>query len=243
MKLSDLIHENTESEDILFEDRELNEVYKGKRYSTKDLTNDVQSFYSKSGTKGNPYKSLTKKYTNPYGSRDIGAEVKGLPNAREILELSSDYKKYIAEIEKLSSEFDSWLSTTKAKVSKARDDDATTHKSLPREIKTKLNSFYSQFKHYSKLIEKSYEKALKVNPMITKSKEKSAVKGRISQQKNDIATNRKEKTDKFKANVIGKVNTAGDKAVNFSNDWKNKVKGLTGNKEKMANLRAMKKEK
>lgn len=235
MRLNDLITESSSEEiieDVLFEEAELNEVYKGKRYLGSNLKADMDKFTAKAGTKGNPFSAMVTKYKNPVGTGGINqatSMVKGLPNATELLGLLSDYDNFYKEIGKLATDYDKWVSETKTKVSRITDDDAAAHKSMSKEVKTKLNSFYKQFNHYNKLMPKAYEKAKTFNPKTTASKNKGEIKERIKAGKEADKAAFKAKVDAKKAAVSDTFKGAG---ASFKNKVKGMAKSVNFNKDK-----------
>lgn len=229
MKLSDLITENVAEEevvDVLFEEDELNEVFTGKRYNTSNFSGDVDKFVSKTGQKGNPFKGLLKTYGNPIGTIDPAQSVKGLSNASELLGMIGGYREHAKQVQKLADDFDKFKSEMKTKVSRITDDDKATHKSMPKTVKEQLNKFYSQYKHYAKLLPKEHTKARGFNPAVSAAKRKTEIKGNVAQTKANNAAARKEATDKFKSNVKGKVSGVQAGAKKFGSDFKNKAKAM-----------------
>ncbi len=195
----------------LFSEEELNEVYKGKRYFKDSLTKDIGVFLSKNGSKGNPFKDELKKYKGAATTtnRDLATEVKGLKNSREILALASDFRQYKKDMENLSSAFDTWKTEIKKKVTQLGTDDKVGHKSMPKEVKAQLNKFNSQLKHYSKLLPKAAEKALKVQPLITQATSKKDVDNMHISSKANKVTNKyvtgvEKETAKMKADAKAK---------------------------------------
>ncbi len=237
MKLNDLISENTNEEvldDVLFEEDELNEVYKGKRYFSTDFQEDVKKFTKKVGKEGNPFKELLKDNKVPAAKRDLGSEVKGLPNAKDILSLVGEYREHQKVVQDLADDFDKWKKETGTTVSRITDDDKNAHKSMPKTVKERLNKFYNQYKHYAKVLPKAAEKAKKVEPAIASAKNKSEEKGRVKAGKEKKSAERKASTDKFKSNVKNKVKGIGKSASDFKDNFKNKVKGKASSKEQEA---------
>lgn len=236
MKLNDLINKDFgvieedafEDDSVLFEDEELNEVYKGKRYFKDTFKADVDKFLSKADAKTNPFAELAKSNKLSTMERDLGSEVKGLPNAKEIMSLGGDYKNYMKNVKDLADQFDKWKKETGTKVARTTDDDAAAHKTMPKKVKEELNKFYSQYKHYAKLLPTAVEKAKKIEPKLAETKNKVAMAGRVKDAKDKKVADRKESVSTFKSNVKKKVSNKVDGAKKFNSDFKNKVKGMAG---------------
>ncbi len=181
--------------DILFEEKELNEVYKGKRYLNSNLNADIKKF----GT--NPFKTMLSKYKNPIGKVEPTKEVKGLYNATELLNLISDYNNFYEQIKKLSIEYENWKASTKEMVTRIKTDDKTAHKNTPKKVKTELNKFNNQYKHYEGLMPKAYNRAKTFNSKVAEAKRKNEIKSNVATQKANAKENQKAFVKKVKKKV------------------------------------------
>jgi len=236
MKLNDLIRERNDEvvEDVLFEESELNEVYKGKRYFSADFQKDVEKFTKKAGKEGNPFRALLKDNKVSTVERDLGSEVSGLPNAKDIMSLAGEYREQKKTIESLANEFDKWKKESGTKISRIADDDADAHKSMPKTVKERLNKFYNQYKHYAKLLPKAAEKAKKIEPEIAAAKRKAEVSGNVQKGKEARSEKRKEAVSDFKKNVKQKAQGVSDSVESAANKFKKNVK------KKVKSMRAKK---
>ena len=254
MRLEDLVNKKTPSsslsldESIVLFENNLEQLEEARTKAwDQEAIRKIASYDEKLNVK-NPYTDLIKKYgaNHPWRTRDFGQEVKGFPNASQLLSLTGDFKRLVETLEKYKNDFDeksnqfkNEIKELKAKSKTITDTDSSAGKSFLNSLKAKLEARKNELKKhktiadkYAPQVVKAEEKMNKFEAGVKETERKKEVATNVSKTKETKATKRQEATTKFKQDVKDKMAGLANKGTSFGNEWKSKVKSLASKGKK-----------